>query len=101
MPEFIVLDIEESDGTDEFYPSNTTKPTNPTRDWEYYRPIVADELKDRLWRTKAATVLAEKFGGANAKGKNYILKSLPANYALFEHVKGHKVVFLWTLVITC
>jgi len=100
---YTVLSLDYSDGTLATHPTNTTKPPpGPDGSWDYFRPIAEEEQKGILWRSKSAAALVEKYMAPDKQqaNRNYIFKTLPDGYKLFEHVKGKKVSTLSSIVCT-
>ena len=92
---YTVITLDKSDGAPATHPTNTTKPAAPGPDgqWDYFRPVVHDEAKDFLWRSKCAAALVDKYAGADEqlRGRHYLFATMPEGYALFEHIKGKAV----------
>ncbi|KAF8243385.1 hypothetical protein K440DRAFT_613183 [Wilcoxina mikolae CBS 423.85] len=90
---YTVLSLGYSDGVASTHPTNNTKPPpNPDGTWDYFRPVDDEEAKGILWRSKSAAALVEKYTPPEKQqpGRNYIFKTLPDGYKLFEHIKGKK-----------
>ncbi|KAF8544349.1 hypothetical protein BDD12DRAFT_815983 [Trichophaea hybrida] len=90
---YTVLSLGYSDGVASTHPTNNTKPLpNSDGTWDYFRPVDNEEAKSILWRSKSAAALVEKYTPPEKQqpGRNYIFKTLPDGYKLFEHIKGKK-----------
>ncbi|KAH8150900.1 uncharacterized protein LAJ45_05082 [Morchella importuna] len=85
---YTTLEINTSDGVDTVYPERTEKLVEPDGSYEYFRLVADDEPKAMLYLTKGANALMEEYGMIE-KGVQYIFKTLPDNYRLYEHVKCH------------
>ncbi|KAH0606570.1 uncharacterized protein H6S33_003404 [Morchella sextelata] len=85
---YTTLEINTSDGVDTVYPERTEKLVEPDGSYEYFRLVADDEPKAMLYLVKGANALMEEYG-MTEPGVQYIFKSLPDNYRLYEHIKCH------------
>ncbi|CCX04347.1 Similar to Cryptic loci regulator 2; acc. no. O13881 [Pyronema omphalodes CBS 100304] len=82
------IQISFSDGDVSRHPTNTTKP-EPKADgsYDYFEPLGEDSSKGVLYRQKCAAGVIVDYLPAGTEGRQFMFKTLPAGYALFEHVK--------------
>lgn len=95
------IQISFSDGDVSRHPTNTTKP-EPKADgsYDYFEPLGEDSSKGVLYRQKCAAGVIVDYLPAGTEGRQFMFKTLPAGYALFEHVKVNVCPLLLPLIHT-
>ncbi|EGN96813.1 hypothetical protein SERLA73DRAFT_75668 [Serpula lacrymans var. lacrymans S7.3] len=80
------VDFERSDGSEAQWPTNTQKVVDHEGQVNFMRPIPMDESMAIKWRREVGSALAKNLKMAD--GPNYVLRSWPEGYKMFDHNKG-------------
>ncbi|KAI5810564.1 hypothetical protein BZA77DRAFT_169247 [Pyronema omphalodes] len=84
------IQISFSDGDVSRHPTNITKPEpKPEGSYDYFEPLGEDSSKGLLYRQKCAAGVVVDYLPPGSVGRQFMFKTLPAGYALFEHVKDN------------
>ncbi|RDX48172.1 hypothetical protein OH76DRAFT_1405089 [Lentinus brumalis] len=80
------IEFPRTDGSTAHLPKNTTKIVDSEGQVNYMRPVAMDESLAIMWRVAVGTAMAARMN--MPKGPNYVLKSFPKGYQLYDHNKG-------------
>ncbi|KAH9852646.1 hypothetical protein C2E23DRAFT_824673 [Lenzites betulinus] len=83
-PEWI--EFPRSDGNYALLPKNTEQVVDGDGHVNYMRPVGLEESQAILWRVAVGSQLAVRMG--LPAGRNYVLKTWPEGYQLYDHNKG-------------
>ncbi|KAH8832759.1 hypothetical protein DL96DRAFT_1583226 [Flagelloscypha sp. PMI_526] len=87
----IYVTIDYSDGDRTRFPSNTKEHFEDATNVNWMMPVPLDEATSKKWRHQIGFALAKHLGITDNKElSRYVLQDWPANYAFFDHHKGHR-----------
>ncbi len=97
------IEFPRTDGSTAHLPKNTTKIVDSEGQVNYMRPVAMDESLAIMWRVAVGTAMAARMNMpsellsvgcpspslmSSKEGPNYVLKSFPKGYQLYDHNKG-------------
>ncbi|OCH85503.1 hypothetical protein OBBRIDRAFT_798107 [Obba rivulosa] len=80
------IEFPRSDGDERTWPKNTTRVVDHEGHVNYMQPTDLDERVAINWRTNVAAKVASSMGLPD--GQQYVLKTWPAGYHMYVHLKG-------------
>ncbi|KAJ3502558.1 hypothetical protein NLJ89_g8832 [Agrocybe chaxingu] len=80
------LDFPRTDGSKTTWPSVITREVDAEGHVNYYECLGEDHSQHIRWRTMVGDAVAKKLG--MPEGPNYVLRSFPEEYRLYDHNKG-------------